>query len=172
MISHSVDGNNQLSGTTQKHTGRCADCREFYQNCLSLAESLTREATISNREISKRLSSRILTALSGQETKDYKVTFKLRPIVTAACLVLAVLIGAYFLIPSRDDRDITESDPVAAFRRLAKEEFAPTWSEFIERPLLAGELNNITEDTESAVRFLVACVTVDIADIDSRLSPE
>jgi len=165
MISHAVDRNGKLSGTTQKHIGRCAGCREFYQSCLSLGEGLTREAAISNCDVSERLSDRILSVVSGQETKEYKVTVKLWPIVTAACLALAVLIGALYLVTSDGDQDVAESDPVAAYRKLAEEEFASSWSGLNTRPL-AGELDNIAEDTASAVRFLVACVNVDIADFD------
>lgn len=170
MISHAVDGNNRLAGKTQKHIGRCASCRDFYHSCLSLAQDLTRQAAIPKRDVSERLSGRILSVVSGQETKEYKVTVKLWPIVTAACLALAILIGAYFLIPEDGDKNITESDPVAALRQLAQEEFAPSLSGFNKRPL-EGELDNIAKETASAVRFLVACVDVDIAGFDP-ISPE
>ena len=164
MISHAVDGDGKLSGTTQKHIGRCAGCREFYQSCLSLAQGLTREAAISNSDVSEQLSGRILTAVSGQETKEYKVTVKLWPIVTAACLALAVLIGALYLVPGGGE-DVAESDPVMAYRKLAEDVLGPSLSELIKKPL-TDDYDNIAEDTASAVRFLVACVNVDIADFD------
>ena len=37
----------------------------------------------------------------------------------------------------------------------------------IEKPL-ANEFKSLTNDTQSAVRFLVACVTVDIAGVERR----
>jgi len=168
MISHAADGDSRLSETTEKHIRHCASCREFYETCLSLGQGLTREAAISNEEVSERLSNRILMAMPHRRTEAYKVRMKMRPMVAAACVALIVLMVVLFLAVRRDGQDTNPSgrvEPVAALRALVGENFPAGWPGLINEPL-ANELNNLTNDTESALRFLVACVAVDITDTE------
>jgi hypothetical protein len=93
----------------------------------------------------------------------------------AACLALIVIIGALLLFTRLDDGRTNIHPPgdemTVAIRELMKvydqvgRDLPATWPRMIERPL-AGEYERITNDTQSAVRFLVACVDVDIARID------
>ncbi len=180
MISHAVDGDSRLSGATQKHIRHCASCREFYEICLSLGEGLTREATISNEEVSERLSARVLTAMHLRRTETYKVRMRLRPMVAAACVALIVLTGVLLLLrqPEKQQpnqyekavkviRDIVVSADNLAGGNLVKEQLPAGWPGLIEEPL-ANELNNLADDTESALRFLAACVAVDITDTETN----
>lgn len=170
MISHTVDGNSRLSRTTEKHIRHCASCREFYQTCLSLGEGLTHEAAISNDEVSERLSARVLTAIHHQRPKTHKVRMRLLPMVAAACLALIFLTGVLFLTVWRDDKGTSQPgqvEPVAALRALVGEDFVAGLPGLIEEPL-ASEINNIADDTESALRFLVACVSVDITNTETN----
>lgn len=180
MISHAADGDNPLSGTTEKHISHCANCRGFYETCLSLGEGLTREATISNEEVSKRLSNRILTAIHHRRTETYKVGMKLWPMAAAACVALIVLTGVLLMViqpekqqPNQYEQavkvisDIVVSADNLSGGRLVKENFPARWPRLIEEPL-AGELNNLADDTESALRFLVACVAVDISGTEGK----
>lgn len=173
MISHAVDGDSQLAGTTEKHIRHCASCREFYKTCLSLAEGLTREAAISNQEVSERLSVSVLLwspyglkRMPRRRTETYSVGLRRRRTVAAACVALIVLMGILLLAVRRDDEDAGppgQVEPIAELRALAGEDFAAGWPGLIKEPL-AGELENLADDTESALRFLVACVAVDITD--------
>ena len=90
--------------------------------------------------------------------------------MAAACVALIVLMGVLFLAARRDGRVTSQPsqvEPVAALRALAGEDFAAGWPGLIKEPL-AGELNNLTNDTESALRFLVACVAVDISGAEGK----
>lgn len=170
MISHALDGDSRLSGTTEKHIRHCASCREFYETCLSLAEGLTREAAISNQEVSERLSVSALKGMPRRRTDTYSVGLRRRRTVAAACVALIVLMVILFLAVRRDDQDTSQPgqvEPVAALRALVGEDFATVWPGLIEEPL-AVELNNLADDTESALRFLVACVAVDITDTENE----
>ena len=75
-----------------------------------------------------------------------------------------MLVGVLFLAKlhnnqvSGPDKSGTE---IQAIRNLGGGDLAGAWSGFVERPL-AGELENLENDTESAVRFLVTCVAVNI----------
>jgi len=170
MISHAVDSDSQLAGTTEKHIRHCASCREFYKTCLSLAEGLTREAAISNQEVSERLSVSVLKRMPRRRTETYSVGLRRRRTVAAACVALIVLMGILFLAVRRDDQDAGppgQVEPIAELRALVGEDFAAGWPGLIKEPL-ANELNNLTNDTESALRFLVACVAVDISGAEGK----
>lgn len=170
MISHSVDADNQPSPITEKHIRYCADCRDFYNTCLSLGERLTHEAAISKDSVFEGLSGRILTAIRSRREETHKVRPKLWIPATAACLALTVLIGALLLVAQRDDRNngqpnqtqmaIAIQELRAVYEQVGQD-LTITWPAVIEEPL-ASELDSLANDTESAVRFLVACVAVDI----------
>ena len=175
MISHVQDGGGSPSGITQKHIRRCADCRQFFNTCYSLGECLTREAAVSNKRLSGRLSEHILSAIHNQGTEIRKVQMKFWIPAAAACLALIVLIGSLLLLTRRDDsRDDIQPGQLqmtVAIQELRKvydqvgRDIPANWPRMIEKPL-ASEYERLANDTQSAVRFLVACVNVDIADAE------
>jgi hypothetical protein len=175
MISHVQDKGSLPSGITQKHIRHCTDCRQFLNTCRSLGKSLTRQAAVSNKRLSGKLSKRILSAVHNQRTEIRKVRMKFWIPAAAACLALIILIGALLLLTRQDNRrDNIQPGQLqmgVAIQELRKvydqvgRDLPATWPQLIERPL-AGEYEKLTNDTQSAVRFLVACVDVDIARID------
>ena len=176
MISHAADGNRQLSGIVKKHIRHCANCREFYETCLSLGEDLARQAAISNREVSKRLSKRILMAVPRSGAVIEKVGIKVWPLVAAACVALIVVIGALYLVTQRHDQGDGQPDKIemaaaiqelrAAYKLVGKD-LTAAWPGVIEEPL-ASEFKNLTDDTASAVRFLAACVAVNVTGPETK----
>lgn len=161
MISHAADGNNRLSSRTQKHIRCCAGCREFHETCLSLGEGLRREASVPDEEFSSGLHERIVSAVPGQPVGTYKLVIRWRPVIAAACLVVVASVGILFLTRSEK---VPDSNRYAEGKKiiydLVGEEFLEAWPKSVESPL-GDQVENLTRDTESAVRFLVACVAVD-----------
>jgi hypothetical protein len=99
-----------------------------------------------------------------QQTKTISFRIKWWPAAVAACLTLIVLIGAMFFVKRLNDRLTAIRDVRTDIRNLQTivgKEFPAAWPELIEGPL-ANEAKNLADDTEAAVRFLVACVTVDV----------
>jgi hypothetical protein len=176
MISHTADGDTQPSRIIQKHIRRCTSCRRFHQTCQSLAEGLRREAAISKDSIVEGLTGRMLMAISHRRKETHKVRPKLWIKATAACLALIFLIGALLLFVKRNAREISQPDRMqialairelrAVYEQVGKD-IPKTWPAVIEQPLTT-ELKNLTNDTQSAVRFLVACVAVDIDSTKNR----
>ncbi len=176
MISHTADNDNQPSDTMQEHMCHCADCRDFYHTCQSLGERLTREALISNSRTSNRLNDHILNAIPTQRTEIKKVGRKLWIAATAACLALIILTSASLLVikpngpnivqPSQNQMTVAIQELRSVYTQVGRD-LTVTWPQVIEEPL-ANEFENLANDTESAVRFLVACVAVDIADTRGR----
>ncbi len=175
MISHVQDKGNSPSGIIQKHISHCTDCRQFLNACRSLGECLTRQAAVSNKRLSGKLSKRILSAIHNQRTEIRKVRMKFWIPAAAACLAFILLIGELMLLTKRNNnRDNIQPDRsqmTIAFQELRKvygqvgRDLPATWPQLIERPL-AGEYEKLANDTQSAVRFLAACVDVDITRID------
>lgn len=175
MISQTADKDNQPSGIIQEHMCSCRDCREFYKTCQSLGERLTREALISNSRTSRRFNDHILEAIPSRRTETHKVRMKLWTAAAAACVALIVLIGASLMVMKRN-RNNTQHNP--AQMAVAIQELRALYTQagkdlpiinpgVIERPL-ANEFKSLTNDTQSAVRFLVACVDVDMGNPESR----
>jgi len=168
MISNASDVGKQLSGLTKKHVRVCAACHRFYETCRSLAEDLKREGAIVGHERGREVfSGRILTVVTQRRCKTYEVRIKLWPIVTAASLSLIVLTAVLFLAGRNDHRAVSTSVdpnlPVRPLPNLASRNLPQAWPQLIEKPL-ASELKNLVDDTESAVRFLVACVAMNLPD--------
>ena len=160
-ISNALDSAGGLSAGTRRHIRRCTICREFHQTCLSLGEGLRREAPILNSQSSTRLSKRVMAAVLDHGVETYKLPANWRPVAAAASIALVVLVGVLFLTLRRTEPPAPEPVRFVEIPNLTAYEI-PTaaWAGLVERPL-AGEFKNLADDTESAVRFLVACVAVD-----------
>ncbi|MHC4308884.1 MAG: hypothetical protein ACYSSN_02970 [Planctomycetota bacterium] len=173
MISHTADNDNQPSDIIQEHMSNCVDCSQFYKTCQSLGERLTREALISNSRTSRRLNDHILEAIPSRPTETHKVRMKLWTVAAAACVALIILIGASLMVikpiarnnihPKPAQMSVAIQELRSVYRQVGKD-LPISWPQVIEEPL-ANEFENLTNDTESAVRFLVACVAVDIVDV-------
>jgi len=160
-ISNALDSAGGLSAAARRHIRRCTTCREFHQSCLSLGEGLRREVPIQNDQLSVRLGKRVMAAVLDHGAETHKLPANWRPVVAAASIALAVLVGAVFLASRHTEPPAPGPRRVTEIPSLTRYEI-PTaaWAGLVERPL-AGEVKNLAEDTESAVRFLVACVAVD-----------
>ena len=160
-ISNALDSAGGLSTAARRHIRRCTSCREFHRSCLSLGEGLRREVPIQNDQLSVRLGKRVMAVISDQSAETYKLPANWRPVIAAASIAVAVLVGAMFLAQPQTEPPAPEPRRVTEIPSLMRYEI-PTaaWAGLVERPL-AGEFKNLAADTESAVRFLVACVAVD-----------
>ena len=167
-ISGAMDGDGVLSRAAEKHIRHCANCREFHSRCVSLADRLRNKAAVLNDGTCSRLNARILRAIQYRQVDAKKAGIRLRPAALAACLALTVLVGVLFLAKHRNNQvggKAISGTEIQVIRNPGGGDFAGAWSGFVERPL-ANELENLENDTESAVRFLVACVAVNVTDAD------
>jgi len=174
MISHVQDKGGSPSGITEKHIRHCEDCRRFLNTCRSLGKSLTHEASVSNKRLPRWMSEHILSAVHNQGTQIHKVRINLWMPAAAACLALVILIGSLLLVfkrnghnnipPGKDEMGVAIQELRSIYDQVGRD-IPANWPQLIERPL-AGEYQRLANDTQSAVRFLVACVDVDIARID------
>lgn len=167
-ISHTTDADKPLSAATKRHADRCPDCREFYHLCRSLAEDLRREVAAFSRDTPAKLSERIMRNVAGTETQTSNIRILLRPIAVAACIALIALASVFVSVQRRHIQHKNEiAKTVATFRNLVGRDLSPELAELVEKPL-AGELQNIVRDTESAARFLWTCVAVDVTFTEAK----
>jgi hypothetical protein len=169
-----MDQSKHLSGMAQQHVSHCAGCRQFYEACISLGEGLKHEAA-PRRRISEQLSRRVVEAMPRGPATTQKTGIRLRPVIAAACLAAVVAAVALSVALDRRSRArqykeaVEDVQEFVAFVRTGNAQRASGGlssargglSGLFERPL-QGEVRSLAEDTESAVRFLVACVAVDI----------
>lgn len=155
MISHAVDANGGLNPLTQRHIAHCPACRSFHKGWQTLGHRLRSQAT-DLEPVSQRVTERIAHALTGPPQPKAPTAVGFRWAV-AACVAVALLIA--FVAVTQTDRHSEPADVRLPAFAQAEAHLQTTWSYLIKHPL-ATELDNLTSDTESGVRFLVACVNV------------
>lgn len=166
MISGALDAGGELSAATQRHIENCGGCRGFHQMCLSLGEGLRREAARrdGDDELSADFGRRVLAAVSATRhgrAERFALPIRWwRPALAAACIAVAALIGVLFLTSSPNEPPVAVPARIDGLYKLMGDGHPTAWAGFVERPL-ADEIENLTQNTESAARFLVACVRVD-----------
>jgi predicted anti-sigma-YlaC factor YlaD len=168
-ISAAMDAGGRLSRAVEKHIRHCADCREFYNGCVSLAYGLRSEAAVSDGRIPPRLNERILRAVPYRRAGTQKITVRLWPVAVAACVALIVLLAVLFVSKRQGGWTAVEGDlptSIQVVGDLMKGDFTGPWSQLVEKPL-GSELQNLENNTESAVRFLVACVAVNVTTTEN-----
>ncbi|MBN2269666.1 MAG: hypothetical protein JXN61_03575 [Sedimentisphaerales bacterium] len=165
MISNAVDAGDQLSPATQRHIENCPHCRGFHQVCLSLGEGLSREAAENSGddELLADFGRRVLTATTvarhGRAERFALPIRWRRPALAAACIAVAALIGVQFMTSSPNEPPVAVPARIDGLYKLMGDGHPTAWAGFVEKPL-AEEIENLTQNTESAARFLVACVKV------------
>ena len=168
MISSAADSNKVLSERAQKHIQHCPACRRFRQMCLSLETGLKHEAAALDNKLPGPLRRRILTAATVRGANAPGITISLRPAIAAACVAVAVLLGALLLRPPENEPPTVNPPQFGGLHNLVDAELPTVWAGYLQRPL-TDEIENIADDTESAVRFLVACVAVDPTSAQRKL---
>jgi hypothetical protein len=168
-ISGAVDAENRLSPATQRHVYRCADCRAFYQTSLSLGEGLRREAAVFDEDLPSQFVQRVFDAVPVGADQTFKLPGRrLRPVLAVACIGIVASLAAVFLALSQNEPTPVDPTQISGIYRLIDDGHPTAWAGFVEKPL-SDEIDNLAEGTESAVRFLIACVTVRPTNIDYEL---
>ena len=164
-ISSAMDGPGRVSGLTARHTRRCANCREFFEKCLSISEGLRKPPPTSKSTVSERLSERVFSVVEDRRAKVSRVVIGRRVLAIAASVAVIALAGVLFLT-QRDNRPggSDYDKGLEIVRSLARDAAGgevdiAALPRSVEAPL-AGEVESLTNRTESAVRFLVTCVAV------------
>ena len=118
-------------------------------------------------DIPAQLRRRIALTVSSSSRKTPKPPFGIRRSVAAAC-VAAVLMTALFAVTAhrRGGSDVVEAAPASAMLQsifytdeMTVDNLPESVGGFVERPL-AGQLETIAKQTESAVKFFIACTFV------------
>ncbi len=153
MISGAADSDKQVGPLTSRHTARCASCRQFHQSCRVLDAGLRSEAADLGRT-SGLLTGQILADLTNMQLPDRRLPTRAL-YAAAACLVIAALAG--ILVTQHREPPAPSSPPPPATWAGAYPAIA--WPGLRESPL-ETEVRKITSNTESGIRFLVACLHV------------
>jgi hypothetical protein len=163
MISNAADKGEPLSGATLKHVQHCRQCSKFHESCRALGKDLRKEAHVFDRPLSTERTQAIRAAIRSGPVKTRSVTLRWRPIAAAACIALIACASLFFFAKHRQKREPTDPG-MAGLTRVLTQNVPGAWSGLmIEKPL-ADEMQNIVEDTETAARFLYACVAVDMTN--------
>ena len=157
MISHAADSDRPPGRIIQRHMERCESCRRFYESCRTLGDGLRAEAMDLSSSCEQRIE-RIKKVLAGPSRRTRYIPIRLRYFAAAACMALAATAAVMFM--SRPPKQRPPEEPEILISDLLQTDLQATWSGLLEEPL-TGEMKSLARDTESAIRFLVACVDVD-----------
>ncbi len=158
MISNTMDRDCRLPKMADNHIHRCTSCRDFYDICLSFEQGLSRQSVVLNHKFSERINHRVVSATVKQTLLSQKARINWKPILTAASVAMIISLLILSLVTySNYKRKIRSSRELLIVVQNLGDNVKAKWSQPIEQSL-AGELQNLVNDTESAVRFLVACV--------------
>ena len=169
-ISDTFDGDGSLPDRCRRHLLQCDRCREFFKTSIALGEQLSLEAALTCPDVPAQLRQRIALTVSSSNRKTPKPPFGIRRRVAAACVAVALLMTALFAVTAhrRAGGPDVEVVPASAMLQsifytdeMTVDNLPESVGGFVERPL-AGQLETIAKQTESAVKFLIACTTVQI----------
>ncbi len=180
-----MDEGKPLSPAIKKHLLGCPKCRAFFKTALRVEEVLldsshrmahriTDEAI--DRMVSAAMDSTAARISSRQVWKRYAAT------AVAACLIVA----ASLMIPlirqsdSFDDSGFVRNNPVASLQLILTDlrpaittlpiPSSPTALPAYLASPYQRELNLLSRDTDSAVKFVASCAGINLSD--RRLIPE
>ena len=169
-MSDIFDGDGSLSDRCRRHLLQCDRCREFFKTSIALGEQLSLEAALTCPDVPAQLRQRIALTVSSSNRKTPKPPFGIRRRVAAVCVVVALLMTALFAVTAhrRAGGPDVEVAPASAMLQsifytdeMTVDNLPESVGGFVERPL-AGQLETIAKQAESAVKFLIACTTVQI----------
>ena len=148
MISDAADSDRPLGPATRRHILRCANCRQFQRSCHLLAEGLRSEATPAS-------------PASRTDFRSIRRWYAQRPIwagfAAAACIVLVTLAG--ISLPGRPTKSVRPPLPPVLAVAVMRVDLTTAWTRAIETPLIT-EAQNLSNDAQSGIRFLVSCLSI------------
>ena len=153
MMSHAADSDREPGGRTKRHIAGCAACRSFYEGWEKVRRDLQAEAA-ALKQAPRHVTEQIARVLAEPRRRKAPISAGLK--LAAACVAVATLIGIVTLM--RTDRPAPPADRQVPTVNLTGADLK-TWTRLVERPL-TSELENLASDTESGVRFVVACLDV------------
>ena len=169
MISDAADNESNLSPATQRHVDKCSDCKSFYETSLSMGQTLKRQAAELNEDLPAHFAQRVLEAAPDRTDRTYKIAPKSWHLaLAAACIVIVASLTVPLLTLNQPDPPQHETARTDGLYRLIDDGNPAALAGLVERPL-SNEIDNLAESTESAVRFLVACVAVNPTGITSEV---
>jgi len=163
MISSAADSGRSIGPVTSWHTMYCAGCRQFLQDCRVIDVGLRTEAAVWQRGL-EQPSHRILPNFTGTPSPSHGFRIRMA-LAAAACLAIAAAVLLSLSMPAGPPQ---MSTPVTTAIIPADAPWAMQWVELIPNPL-AAEAERLTRDTESGIRFLVACL--DIRPLGAGIAP-
>ncbi len=172
IISSVLDSDKPLWSVTKRHLDRCAECSRFHTLCRTMGWRLKVDSRLLDGLVSENLPERILEDVTVAKASRVPVSISLRPLLAvAACMLFIAVPSAVLLLrrpsvvtPNRTQynaaadavRDIYASGTLLAGGLTLDR----TRSSLLAENPLQNEIRNLTADTESAVRFVIANVGV------------
>jgi hypothetical protein len=155
MISLAADSGDPVGRLTGRHLARCASCRRFQEACRVIEETLQSGAA-RHAPASGQFTGRVFSRLADSPRSNRGRVVRVA-LAVAACIAVAAAAAVFLTRPATRPAEPSKVTITAFVPPDADLEAA--WTRLVERPL-ADEARSLTNDTQSGIRFLVACLDV------------
>ncbi len=156
MVSSALDERRQVSGFAKRHISKCASCRAFYLDSVSMAKRLSEDA-VAFKETPSFLQERRASAPSR--------SFKIPALAGGALALLLVAGGVFFMAgPQRGSLEASSKSVAAATEGiviLARPVERISDGSFVLPDLdVDSGLESLASDAKSAVKFILASASL------------
>jgi hypothetical protein len=171
QISRLLDEGGPLSKQVQKHLKRCSTCRLFYENLLQIESKLRQDNPNLPVENTAALQKRITAELrrralfSAPPQSRRKIGF----LPQAAAILLIAAVGGLFWRQYHFSRLSGLAEEINPLNRTIPSDFYPFRNSLLTNTLqhpLEVEMNKLTQDMHTAVRFVSSCLPEAPLDIE------
>jgi len=154
MISLAADRGDCVGRLTGRHLARCASCRRFQESCRTIEEAL-RSGAAQYAQAFGQFGHRVPLRLTDSQRR-HRAWPLCAALAAATCIAIAATAAIFLTRPATQPPQPTVT--IAAFVP-PEADLETAWTRLVERPLVA-EAQSLTNDTQSGIRFLVACLDV------------
>jgi len=163
VISNAADSGKRVDSVTRWHILSCPSCRQFHRSCQTIGRELRSEATAfppASRDLTREILARLPRAQFNRPSRS-----KWAAVAAAACVAAVIWIG---VTNGRREQTKPQTPPTYAIA-TPRIELPKTWTRVLETPL-TSEVRHLSNDAQSSIRFVVACL--DVRPAESRVPPQ
>lgn len=180
-LAQSLHSDKPLPKLLARHLQRCDECRSFYEQQQEMSERLGRDAVVSQSELPEALKQEIMNAIVPGNPVPSTYVYSpeaqrlWRWVLAAASIGLVFLGGLHYWLGLQHKSETPEKYPTTEVKinpseagqwlvnELGAKQVVANWPGIVEGPMIQ-ELETLTAEAESAVRFIVTCVDVDFGE--------
>jgi len=174
LISHNLDNKTKNGAFVEKHIACCESCSQFYDSAKKLEDRFIQDAK--SLQAQTEPATIDITKFKQPETSVHQTTkIKSALIAAAACIAIAIIFSAALNIQKANEtKKLKQAKSKETLKyvlsthkliadKLQDNSSASKLAQVMAKPY-ENEIDIIKNETETALKFLVSCVKINIED--------